>query len=348
MRSRGSNRIQAARCRSPTSYERPPFAREHSYHRHHLPALRPRPGPTTRAPGTALARRRRRSPCRAGGGHRRDPARQAQIQTSRGAPAHRAVQRASSSSSRGPRFRAIGAPLVALAAADRLSIAMRAMRRWARRERQVPEEIEPVMVVLLFGVITDYSIFFLSRFRRQLGSGAERHGEAAESLDARPGRADHRLRRIDGGGLHRRAVRGRSFGFFQAFGPGLAATTLITLAVSVTLVPALVALFGAAAVRRHAQLRERGPARRRDGDTSGRARAAAAASNGSPLRRCTRPRSPRCGARASSRASTRRARWRARAVARRLLAAGGAADRAHRHRPAGLRRAQRRARPRSG
>ena len=32
--------------------------------------------------------------------------------------------------------------------------------------------------------------------------------------------------------------------FFRAFGPGLAATTLITLAVSVTLVPALVALFG--------------------------------------------------------------------------------------------------------
>ena len=32
--------------------------------------------------------------------------------------------------------------------------------------------------------------------------------------------------------------------FFRAFGPGLAATTLITLAVAVTLVPALVALFG--------------------------------------------------------------------------------------------------------
>jgi RND superfamily putative drug exporter len=32
--------------------------------------------------------------------------------------------------------------------------------------------------------------------------------------------------------------------FFRAFGPGLAATTLVTLAVSITLVPALVALFG--------------------------------------------------------------------------------------------------------
>ena len=34
-------------------------------------------------------------------------------------------------------------------------------------------------------------------------------------------------------------------GFFRAFGPGLAVTTLIALAVSITLVPALLALFGA-------------------------------------------------------------------------------------------------------
>src|SRR5690348_18117433 len=33
-------------------------------------------------------------------------------------------------------------------------------------------------------------------------------------------------------------------GFFRAFGPGLALTTLIALVVSITLVPALIALFG--------------------------------------------------------------------------------------------------------
>jgi RND superfamily putative drug exporter len=35
----------------------------------------------------------------------------------------------------------------------------------------VPREVEPVVVVLVFGVVTDYSIFFLSSFRNRLDEG---------------------------------------------------------------------------------------------------------------------------------------------------------------------------------
>ena len=42
-------------------------------------------------------------------------------------------------------------------------------------------------------------------------------------------------------------------GCFRAFGPGLAATTLIAVLVAMTLVPALLALFGHAPVRRERQ-----------------------------------------------------------------------------------------------
>jgi RND superfamily putative drug exporter len=140
-------------------------------------------------------------------------------------------------------FRSLGAPLVALAAAAvAYAIAMRALPWLAQRANvAVPKEIEPVVVVLLLGLVTDYSIFFLSEARRRLRAGEERlpaaRGAVAEvapivlvaGLIVAAGTAALVVGHLE---------------FFRAFGPGLAATTLITLAVAITLVPALVALFG--------------------------------------------------------------------------------------------------------
>jgi putative drug exporter of the RND superfamily len=140
-------------------------------------------------------------------------------------------------------FRSLGAPLVALgAAAVAYALAVRVLP-WLgeRADLTVPKEVEPVIVVLLLGLVTDYSIFFLSETRRRLYSGESRvaaaRGAVAEvtpivftaGLIVAAGTAALTAGRLD---------------FFRAFGPGLAATTLITLAVSLTLVPALVALFG--------------------------------------------------------------------------------------------------------
>ena len=70
-------------------------------------------------------------------------------------------------------FRSIGAPLVALAAAAvAYAIAMRVLPWLGERANvTVPKEIEPVVVVLLLGLVTDYSIFFLSATRRRLRAG---------------------------------------------------------------------------------------------------------------------------------------------------------------------------------
>jgi RND superfamily putative drug exporter len=140
-------------------------------------------------------------------------------------------------------FRSLGAPLVALAAAGvAYGVAIRVLP-WLgdRAHLTVPKEVEPVVVVLLLGLVTDYSIFFLSETRRRLYAGESRlraaRGAVAEvtpivltaGLIVTLGTAALTVGRLD---------------FFRAFGPGLAATTVITLVVSLTLVPALVALFG--------------------------------------------------------------------------------------------------------
>jgi RND superfamily putative drug exporter len=140
-------------------------------------------------------------------------------------------------------FRSIGAPLVALAAAGiAYAIAMRVLPWLGERANvTVPKEIEPVVVVLLLGLVTDYSIFFLSATRSRLRAGDERIPAARAAV------AEVAPIVVTAGLIVAAGTAALVVGhlqFFRAFGPGLAATTLITLAVSVTLVPALVALFG--------------------------------------------------------------------------------------------------------
>src|SRR3954453_729365 len=139
-------------------------------------------------------------------------------------------------------FRSIGAPLVALAAAGiAYTITMRVLPWLGERANvTVPKEIEPVVVVLLLGLVTDYSIFFLSETRLRLRAGDERL-PAARAAVAQVAPIVMTAGLIVAAGTPPLVVG--HLEFFRAFGPGLAATTLITLAVSVTLVPALVALF---------------------------------------------------------------------------------------------------------
>jgi putative drug exporter of the RND superfamily len=90
--------------------------------------------------------------------------------------------------------------------------------------------------------VTDYTIFFLSGMRRRLRLGEERIPAArATVVEVAPIVFTAGLIVAAGTG----ALVVGELGFFRAFGPGLAITTLIALAVSITLVPALIALFGA-------------------------------------------------------------------------------------------------------
>ncbi|HEX6620992.1 MAG TPA: MMPL family transporter, partial [Solirubrobacteraceae bacterium] len=161
-------------------------------------------------------------------------------------------------------FRSIGAPLVALAAAGiAYAIAMRVLPWLGERANvTVPKEIEPVVVVLLLGLVTDYSIFFLSATRRRLRAGDERI-PAARAAVAEVAPIVFTAGLIVAAGTAALVVG--HLQFFRAFGPGLAATTLITLAVSITLVPALVGLFGPRLFGAR-QLREQPPPPPPDGD----------------------------------------------------------------------------------
>ena len=142
-------------------------------------------------------------------------------------------------------FRGVGAPLVTLAAAGLSFLISVRVLTWTadRMGTEVPREVEPVLVALLLGLTTDYAVFFLSGARRRLVQG-ERRVEAAQRS------ARLVLPIVFTAGLivavgSASLVIG-SLDFFRAFGPGMAVTVLVTLAVTVTLVPALIAIFGRA------------------------------------------------------------------------------------------------------
>ncbi len=145
----------------------------------------------------------------------------------------------------GLHFRAPLAPLVTLVAIGiAYLIALRVMAGIGQKLGiSVPSEVEPVVVVLLFGIVTDYGIFFLSRFRQRLAEG-QAPLRAAESATAELQRIVLTAALIVTAGSASLVVA--KLGFFQAFGPGMALAVVVGAAVSMTFIPACLALFGTA------------------------------------------------------------------------------------------------------
>lgn len=104
-----------------------------------------------------------------------------------------------------------------------------------------PAELEPVVVVLLFGIVTDYAIFLFTAARRRTGAGEAPHAAVAGALGdvgeiiAAAGTAV---------ALATLALLFSGLAFFRAFGPGLAVTAVVATVVALTLVPALAAISG--------------------------------------------------------------------------------------------------------
>ncbi|QEC48273.1 MMPL family transporter [Baekduia soli] len=145
----------------------------------------------------------------------------------------------------GARFMAVGAPLLTLATVAIAYLISNHIAAWVgqRLGFVVPREVEPIMVVLLFGVVTDYSIFYLSRFRALLADGLPRMSAArATTRQMSP--------IIFAAGITVIAatatLMAAQLDFLRVFGPGLALSVLVALVVSVTLVPATLAIVGRA------------------------------------------------------------------------------------------------------
>jgi putative drug exporter of the RND superfamily len=140
-------------------------------------------------------------------------------------------------------FRSLGAPLVALATAGITFLLAIRILPWAGEQANVtvPKEVQPIIVVLLLGLVTDYTIFFLSGMRRRLRLGEARLPAArATVVEVAPIVFTAGL--IVAAGTA--ALVAGKLDFFRAFGPGLALTTLISMVVAITLVPALIGVFG--------------------------------------------------------------------------------------------------------
>jgi putative drug exporter of the RND superfamily len=107
----------------------------------------------------------------------------------------------------------------------------------------VPPEVEPIMVALLFGVVTDYGLFYMSRFRRRM-----REGELARDAARKTAAELTPLIIVCGVSVAAgsAALVVADLGFLRAFGPGMAVSVLVGLAVTVTFMPAMLATVGRA------------------------------------------------------------------------------------------------------
>lgn len=142
-------------------------------------------------------------------------------------------------------FRSLVAPLVTLVAAGIAYLVAIGVVSWVGENTgaEIPSDVEPVLVVLLLGIATDYAVFFLSGMRRRLLAGDA-------PRDAAEGSTVEFLPIVTTAGLIVAAgtacLMAGELGFFRAFGPGLALTVLVTLAVALTFIPAALAILGRA------------------------------------------------------------------------------------------------------
>ena len=143
------------------------------------------------------------------------------------------------------KFRSIVAPLVALVtAAASYFLAVR-VTNYAGGfiEGGAPEELKPLVLALVLGIVTDYAIFYLSSMRTGLEDGLDKV-EAAKASATQTGRIVLVAGIAVAAGSAAMLVA--KSGFFRAFGPVLSLSVLSAVVVSLTLIPALMAIFGRA------------------------------------------------------------------------------------------------------
>ena len=143
----------------------------------------------------------------------------------------------------GLNFRSVVAPLITLLTAG---VAYEVADRLVGEGAELlgfaaPAQLQPILVALVLGVSTDYSIFFLSGLRQRLHDGQNgRAGTRGAVIQYLP------IVLVAGltvtAGLLSLLVAHTAL--FRAFGPGLAVTVLSGLGVSVLLVPPLLAVLG--------------------------------------------------------------------------------------------------------
>jgi putative drug exporter of the RND superfamily len=164
----------------------------------------------------------------------------------------------------GAAFGSVLAPAVVLAAVAVAYVVDLRVIGWVGERTGITasEDIEPVVSALLIGIVTDYAIFYLFRTRARLRAG-DGPGPAAAGASA------HMVAIVATAGLTTALGTATllvgDIDFFRSFAPALALTAVVAVVVSVTLIPALLAMLGVAAYR------PRGVGAGRPADAPGRA-----------------------------------------------------------------------------
>jgi len=105
----------------------------------------------------------------------------------------------------------------------------------------VPAQLEPVLVALLLGVVTDYCVLFFSAFRDELRGGLDKKAAARAALRLNASIITVAGFTVAGGTI---ALLAAPFQVFRGLGPALALTVLVGLAVCLTLAPAVMTILG--------------------------------------------------------------------------------------------------------
>ncbi len=140
-------------------------------------------------------------------------------------------------------FRSPIAPLVPLAGAAVAYLVIDHVLGWGARTLaiQIPSQLSPIMVVLILGVVTDYSVFTLTEMRARLSAGEPR----ARALRLASSRVVPLViaaaLTVAAGTV---ALIGANLDFFHAVGPGMAVAVVISGLVSISFVPALAGVLG--------------------------------------------------------------------------------------------------------
>jgi putative drug exporter of the RND superfamily len=151
-------------------------------------------------------------------------------------------------------YRSLVAPLIPLSSIGLATFLTLRILGWIASERgiNIPSQIEPIIVVLLFGVGTDYALFLLSRTRQTLEESIGRVEAARLGVE-----------RVGGVLLSSAVVLIAAFalllfaqlGLYRALGPGLALALCLVFIITLTLVPALLAILGPAAFGERGSIR---------------------------------------------------------------------------------------------
>jgi RND superfamily putative drug exporter len=140
-------------------------------------------------------------------------------------------------------FRSPVAPLVPLAGAGIAYMITRHVLGWGAHLLgvEIPSQLAPIMIALILGVVTDYSVFTLTGVRARLGAGERRSVAVRNSSSRVVPLVIAAALTVAAGTI---ALIGANLDFFHAVGPGMAVAVVISGLVSISFVPGLVGVLG--------------------------------------------------------------------------------------------------------